>query len=99
MRAIRQTAEAIIRQVWTVAVCKMANRNPAGVSPSELELLLLPYAPHMEAQVRMIVEVAQRARLEGIEDVQAKLHEADALDHEMVDQAIEYATIRREEET
>ena len=59
--------------------------------------MLAPHAQQMGAHEAMIVAVAKRAREATIEDVQAKLHEADTIDHEMIDEAIEYATLRREE--
>lgn len=60
--------------------------TPAGLEESSLER----YRESIKATTEACFEAVLKARAHGISDVMQRLHSAENVDHEMLDQAYEY---------
>lgn len=63
-------------------------------SAAERDAILAEYAPFLEADMGLARECLRQAQLIGISDVHQALHTT-VVDHEMLDEAVEYAERRR----
>lgn len=66
--------------------------HPSKVmSEAEQNLVLDPHLRQMEADLKVLLSVIDRSRAEYQEDIRAKLHKAEGVDHEMLDEALAWA--------
>lgn len=89
---LESTIWKIVRGAYLSGLCHASGRAPASLTPEEQNTALDALFGDMEHDVAMLKEVMARAGQEAIERVQHGLHRAEALDHEMVDEAVSYAT-------
>ncbi len=69
-------------------------RSPADVPTEEANELLAPWFRNMEADLEMLREVVRQGRLLGVQDVHHRLHGRPGVDHEMLDEAVEFGADR-----
>ena len=63
------------------------------LSPEEENLALDPHLGHLESDHRLLMEVVRTAFSQGASQVHTILHGRPGVDHEMLDQAVEYAAL------
>lgn len=86
----------IVRHIHLRVVSRLGGRDLFATRTEEQELALERFHADMERDVDVLAAVMDEARAAGITAVHRRMHIAENTDHEMVDQAIEYA--REDEE-
>lgn len=88
-RAERRASIRALLEAMVLRVLARERGRSAALLAEERDAALAPFAATLDAATTALESVAARARAEAIGAVAAGLH-AHAVDHEMVDQAIEY---------
>lgn len=88
--ALESTLWQLVRDMYLR--CLMHPRDPQAVPVSVQNAILESHFPAMEHDVKRLCAVVSAERSRTIGDLHVRLHSAEGLDHEMVDQAVEYAT-------
>lgn len=96
-RSLREaTLWRIVRHIYLRAVSRLGGRDLFASRTEEQELALERFHADIERDVDVLAAVMDEARAAGITAVHRRMHIAEGTDHEMVDQAIEFA--REDEE-
>ena len=96
-RARREaTLYRIARHIYLRVLSRVGGRDLFSSRTEEQELALERFHADLERDVEVLATVMDEARAAGITAVHRRMHIAEGTDHEMVDQAIEYA--REDEE-
>lgn len=86
-----ETARRIVEATYLRVLCKLGHRDPARLTEGERADLLEPWQAAVEHDVRLHREVIRQAQIGTADGIHAALHAAPGIDHEMLDQAVEYA--------
>lgn len=96
-RARREaTLYRITRHIYLRVLSRVGGRDLFSARAEEQELALERFHGDLERDVEVLATVMDEAKAAGITAVHRRMHVAEGTDHEMVDQAIEYA--REDEE-
>ena len=85
------TVRRIVEASYLRILCRFSNRQPARLSQAERLELLEPHEGALEHDLGLLREVVRQAWVGGVQGVHAQLHNTDGVDHEMLDQAIEFS--------
>lgn len=83
----------VLRSTYLRLLCQREGRNPARLAMDEANLILDPHLKELEHDFKLIVEVLNQAQSSGISHVHSLLHKRPGVDSEMLDQAVEFATL------
>jgi hypothetical protein len=86
-----ETAKAILRAAYLRVCAHFVGKDPAQMVLADQEALLARWQGAMEHDLALLGVVLGRARAEGIERVHGLMHQAEGLDHEALDEAVEAA--------
>lgn len=75
----------------TLRVLAQISKRPPAELEGEREALLEPYRAGIDHDVEILTRAIEAARTEGISAVHRGLHRLTTTDHDLLDQAIEYA--------
>jgi len=96
-RARREaTLYRIARHIYLRVLSRVGGRDLFSSRTEEQELALERFHADLERDVEILATVMDEARAAGITAVHRRMHVSEGTDHEMVDQAIQYA--REDEE-
>jgi hypothetical protein len=84
---IEATIWRILRDVWIRAL----GGDPMTMTDPEANSLVDPYTSQMLEHQRVLMHVVTQARRQGLEQMHAKLHAGEGVDHEMLDEAVAFA--------
>lgn len=82
----------IVRASYLRVVCSFVQREPASLTDEEANGLLDPWFAAMEHDRRLLAEVVESARLDGIDVVHGAVHAMPRIEHDVLDEAVEWAT-------
>ncbi len=71
--------------------------HPKSMSPEQEATMLDAHTAAMEHDTQLIMELIRRGTVEASEAWRARLHEAEGVDHEMLDEAIGFALAGKNE--
>ena len=84
------TARRILEASYLRVICRMSGKKPADLAQEDQDAALEQWQGAITHDLELFREVIRQGWIGAVEEVQTNLH-ATVLDHEMVDQAIEYA--------
>lgn len=87
------TVWRIVRAIHLRLIGHHIGRDLFVLSHPEQEQPLDRWHRYMERDVQQLMAVVQHARTEAIGRTHRRLHAAEGIDHEMLDEAIEYAHV------
>lgn len=77
----------VLREVWIRA----QGGDPLTLSDAEASGLIDPFTEHMLRHQKILTHVVEQARTQGLEQMHARLHASEGIDHEMLDEAVTFA--------
>ena len=86
--SITETAEQVLRRAVLRAV---AGDTLHGMEDHERDAAMEPYEQTVQDAMVMLRECIAQAAMEGANSVHRSLHAQPGVDHEMLDEAVEYA--------
>ena len=89
---LEATIWRILRVIYLRVELKVRSdhRTPVELTLEEGNDILSPWFPVMQTDLDILKECVHQGRLLGVNDVHSRLHGAEGVDHEMLDQAVEY---------
>jgi hypothetical protein len=81
----------ILRAAYLRVCCHFTGRKPERVTEGDQTDLLDRWAKTMDHDATRLGELLRQSRAQGISSVHGRLHGRPGVDHEMLDQAVEYA--------
>jgi hypothetical protein len=87
---IDATAWRVIRDVALIALLRPAGRKPSQLSLQEQNDALEPLIPTLVGAHGMLRECVRQALLLGVQRVHHSLHGQPGVDHEMLDEAVDF---------
>lgn len=85
------TVWRILRATYLRLIGDLTGRDLFVLSHPEQEQALDRWHAAMELDVKRLAETLAQARADGIARTHRRLHASDGVDHEMLDEAVEYA--------
>lgn len=87
--------QKLLRAAYLRALLHGTSRAPETMTQEEQDAALAPLTAHMEHDERTLAAVIEQAQAHALSRMRRVLHAAPGVDHEMLDQAIDYATTER----
>lgn len=80
----------VLRNAMVRALAGRAGKDPEGFTNEELQALLEPYTAHLMNDCATLREAYKQAFLLGVRKVHEELHGAPGVDHERLEETIEF---------
>lgn len=81
----------ILRAAYLRVVCSYVQREPASLTVEEANGFLDPWFAALEHDRRLLAEVVESARIDGIDVVHGAVHAMPRIEHDVLDEAVEWA--------
>lgn len=88
---VEATAWRFLRDLYSRLLCGKAGVHPGGMTEPERALLLEPHHRDMEADLSVVMSLVGKAQSDVASRWREQIHRAEGIDHEMIDEAIDYA--------
>jgi hypothetical protein len=67
-------------------------KDPRAISPAERDHMIEAHAKAFAGDLDLLKELVAQSKAAGASAIHAKLHAAEGVDNDMLDQALEYST-------
>ncbi len=81
----------VLCNAYARVLCRTFGRDYLSVPQREIQAMLLPYHDEISRDAKALGVAIARAREEGVADLHRALHQAEGVDHVMLDQAVIFA--------
>lgn len=94
---IEATAWRWLRELYLRLLCP-ATVHPGSMTEPQRNLLLDSHHAAMEADLRVVLTIVERGQVEALGRWRERIHLAEGTDHEMLDEALDFAEVFREDD-
>lgn len=84
--------QSVRRALEQLAIAVATGKSPDHLSETQQELMIEIHGPAIEQAMGVLQECLRLASSAGATAMHEGMHRAEGVDHEMLDQALEYAT-------
>lgn len=94
---VEATAWRWLRELYLRLLCP-ANVHPGSMTEGERNLLLDKHHRAMEDDLRVVLVLVEQGKSEALGAWRERIHSTEGTDHEMLDEALDFAANRREDD-
>lgn len=87
----KRMVREVLENAYVRVACRYTGRLPADMSDADRAMALDAWAEALEADTEQLMEIMRVAQEAALQQMHYRLHRAEGVDHEMLDEAIEYA--------
>jgi len=88
---IMATFAQVLRSAYLQPIARAQGKSPLAFTKDQTAEALAPYQGEMASHMVQLRLIGEQLRMQGAQDVHNQLHGQPGVDHEMLDQAVEFS--------